>query len=311
MAGRRRRIQNAEETELDRYENHVAEVENDSENGSSSGNEDDVNPFHRIPECDSSDGSSSHYQRRRSRHHDSNVKNDIAEPEEQTIARYLGGLKEEVADVVQLQPYWSFNDARKLALKVEKQQNEAKKRGFRSVAKESSSNRGSAPSYKPNTATKSSTTKASEKANVGLSSKVASSSSASTKKCFKCQGYGDIAFDCPNRKIFSIFEEEVEEEAGLSMPLDQEEEVTYADQGDLLVIRRSLSDVHDEGEDWLHLSPYYGDDGTYDSRASLLQPGEHDTRVFSKGSKELELLEYEIMGQVNDVLHVLYCQLVV
>ena len=159
------------------------------------------------------------------------LKCDIAEPKEQTIARYLGGLKEEVADVVQLQPYWSFNDMRKLALKVEKQQKEAEKRGLRSIAKESSSNQGSAPSYKPNTATKSSTTKASEKVDVGSGSKVASSSNASTKKCFKCQGYGHIASDCPNRKIFSIFEEEVEEEAGLSMPSDQEEEVTYVDQG--------------------------------------------------------------------------------
>ena len=112
------------------------------------------------------------------------LKCDIAEPEEQTIARYLGGLKEEIADVVQQQPYWSFNDVRKLALKVEKQQKEAEKRGLRSIAKESSSNQGSAPSYKPNTATKSSTPKASEKANAGSGSKVASSSNASTKKCF-------------------------------------------------------------------------------------------------------------------------------
>lgn len=36
-----------------------------------------------------------------------------------------------------------------------------------------------------------------------------------------------------------------------------------------------------------------------------------DIGVFSKGSKELELLEYEIMGQVNDVLDVLCCQLMV
>ena len=103
MVGHRRHVQNAEETDvrerdlldiemddfrrqmqelqqrLDSYENHVADVENDSENGSSSGNEDDVNPFHRIPECDSSDGSSSHYQRRRSRHRDSDVKVDIPE----------------------------------------------------------------------------------------------------------------------------------------------------------------------------------------------------------------------------------------
>jgi len=33
------------------------------------------------------------------------IKCDIVEPEEQTIARYLGGLKPEIRNVVQLQPY--------------------------------------------------------------------------------------------------------------------------------------------------------------------------------------------------------------
>lgn len=50
------------------------------------------------------------------------LKRDIAEPEEQTIARYLGGLKTEIGNVVQLQSYWTFQDACKLASKVERQQ---------------------------------------------------------------------------------------------------------------------------------------------------------------------------------------------
>ena len=44
---------------------------------------------------------------------------DLDEPEEQTIARYLGGLRTEIANTVQLQQYWSFNDVVKLSLKVE------------------------------------------------------------------------------------------------------------------------------------------------------------------------------------------------
>ncbi|KAJ8648415.1 hypothetical protein MRB53_001438 [Persea americana] len=268
MVGHRRHVQNAEETDvrerdlldiemddfrrqmqelqqrLDSYENHVADVENDSENGSSSGNEDDVNPFHRIPE---------------------------PEPKEQTIARYLGGLKEEVADVVQLQPYWSFNDMRKLALKVEKQQKEAKKRGFRSVAKESSSNWGSAPSYKPNTAAKSSTTKASEKNPLG-------------------------PLDLVPLPTTQNFRSEAEERAKQVKKLHEQIRDKIAKQNEKY---RAQANKH-------HLSPYYGDDGTFDSRVSLLQPGEHDMGVFSKGSKELELLEYEIMGQVKDVLDALY-----
>lgn len=54
------------------------------------------------------------------------MKCDIVEPEEQTIARYLGGLKMEVGNVVQLQLYWTFQDVCKIALKVERQQKEAR-----------------------------------------------------------------------------------------------------------------------------------------------------------------------------------------
>ena len=54
------------------------------------------------------------------------------EPKEQTIARYLGGLKYEIAKVVQLQLYCSLNDVSKLALKVEKQQKFEKSSQYRS-----------------------------------------------------------------------------------------------------------------------------------------------------------------------------------
>ncbi|WRX27058.1 hypothetical protein QQP08_019545 [Theobroma cacao] len=47
------------------------------------------------------------------------MKCDVHEPEEQTVARYLGGLNVEIADVVQLQPYWNLNDVIRLALKCE------------------------------------------------------------------------------------------------------------------------------------------------------------------------------------------------
>ncbi|XP_022011578.1 uncharacterized protein LOC110911283 [Helianthus annuus] len=45
----------------------------------------------------------------------------VEEEEEQIIARFSGALRPEIADVVQLQPYWSFTDVCQLALKVEKQ----------------------------------------------------------------------------------------------------------------------------------------------------------------------------------------------
>ncbi|GKC38100.1 gag-pol polyprotein-like protein, partial [Tanacetum coccineum] len=48
------------------------------------------------------------------------IKYDIVEPKEQTIAHYLGGLRSEISNVVQLQPYWTYVDVCKLAVKVEK-----------------------------------------------------------------------------------------------------------------------------------------------------------------------------------------------
>ncbi|EOY08446.1 Gag-pol polyprotein-like protein [Theobroma cacao] len=67
---------------------------------------------------------------------------DVHEPKEQTVARYLRGLNVEIADVVQLQPYWNLNDVIRLALKVEKQR--SRKRSMRSSRQqESTSNNGS------------------------------------------------------------------------------------------------------------------------------------------------------------------------
>ncbi|GJY43102.1 reverse transcriptase domain-containing protein [Tanacetum coccineum] len=45
---------------------------------------------------------------------------DVVEEEEQVVARFLGVLKPEIADIVSLQPYWTYTDVCRLALKVEK-----------------------------------------------------------------------------------------------------------------------------------------------------------------------------------------------
>ena len=57
---------------------------------------------------------------------------DIVEPKEQMITCYLGGLRVEINDVVQLQTYWTYNDVCKLAMKVEKQLKERRSSSLQS-----------------------------------------------------------------------------------------------------------------------------------------------------------------------------------
>ncbi|XP_017982330.1 PREDICTED: uncharacterized protein LOC108663252 [Theobroma cacao] len=186
------------------------------------------------------------------------MKCDVHELEEQTVARYLGGLNVEIADVVQLQPYGNLNDVIKLALKVEKQQLRKSSVSL-SRQKDSTSNRGR----------QSSATIPPPKVNSFkiLNNKETTSTRVSNvnKKCFKCQGFGHIASDCPNRKIISLVEEEVMEEPRLEKVDDELEifnnkeiEEVSADHGEALVVRRNLNTtMMTEDESWLRHNIFY------------------------------------------------------
>lgn len=112
------------------------------------------------------------------------LKCDVVEPEERTIARYLGGLKKEISDVIKLQPYWTFNDVRKLALNVEQQKKEARRFPSKSVGNPSLTNKGnpSSSSYAASTKASSFNTRPETR-----NPKPVVNPNA-TKKCFKCQG---------------------------------------------------------------------------------------------------------------------------
>ncbi|KAJ0975499.1 hypothetical protein J5N97_017464 [Dioscorea zingiberensis] len=51
------------------------------------------------------------------------ARNDLSETEEQLVARYLGGLRQPLQDVLSLHSLWTVSEAYQRALTVEKQQN--------------------------------------------------------------------------------------------------------------------------------------------------------------------------------------------
>ena len=83
------------------------------------------------------------------------------------IAHYLGGLRVEISDVVQLQPYWNYYDVCKLAMKVEKQQKEKRGNSFRSFTRDGVSNRGSGSTSKTTTIPKTAAAKPKNEATSG------------------------------------------------------------------------------------------------------------------------------------------------
>ncbi|KAM7469534.1 hypothetical protein LguiA_007717 [Lonicera macranthoides] len=175
------------------------------------------------------------------------IRANVEEDREATMARFLGGLNCEIANAVELQPYVEMEDMVHMAIKIERQ---LKRRGS---ARPSQSPNTS--SWKPNPWKKEerptmSKPKAKQKQEMGSNrnqGKIDSSTSRNRDiKCFKCQGRGHIANQCPNKRVMVIrdngdIETEDEDDNDSMPPLEDVDEEEYAVQGELLVARRSLS----------------------------------------------------------------------
>uniref|UniRef100_A0A2N9EKX8 CCHC-type domain-containing protein n=1 Tax=Fagus sylvatica TaxID=28930 RepID=A0A2N9EKX8_FAGSY len=174
------------------------------------------------------------------------IRCDVVEKEEQMIACYLDGLRVEISDVVHLQPYWTYNYVCKLAMKVEKQLKEKRGNSFRSFTRDGVFNRGSGSTSKTTIIPKIAAAKPKNEATSGSNRPITSNTN---RRCFKCQDFGHIASDCPNRKMVSLVEEdmEMEDEDDFSPETNEhvavEEEITYADRGEALVWLRKGNEV--------------------------------------------------------------------
>ncbi|GJX96712.1 reverse transcriptase domain-containing protein [Tanacetum coccineum] len=149
---------------------------------------------------------------------------DVVEEEEQVVARFFGVL---------LQPYWTYTDVCRLALKVEKQI-KAKSKG--STSRFTPPTR-TAPPITPKTAPKATTPTTSDAGNTR-------ERVDNAPCCYKCSGLGHYARDCPNLKTLTF----VPDDAGPIYDTDAEpeldepgDELVYHDRGEALVIQRFLN----------------------------------------------------------------------
>lgn len=155
----------------------------------------------------------------------------VEEEKEQIIARFFGALRPEIADVIQLQPYYTFNELCQLALKVERQ---LKSKAKTTVVR---------PTFQRTEPTRPLTggTQATRAHSTRTDNSSRTTTAAPTRnppRCFKFSGLGHFARDCPNTHLVTLAEDPPPAPVYDSDGGEQEDsgaEIIYPDKGESLL----------------------------------------------------------------------------
>ena len=176
------------------------------------------------------------------------IKANVEEDREATMACFLNGLNQEIANVIELQHYVEIEEIMQKAVKIEQQ---LKRRGNTrpSSSLQSNSWRPSYPKKEDKAQMSPIPKPKSEPSKQGKHGKTETLNSHNHDiKCFKCQGRGHIASQCPNMRVMvmrdngEIETDDDEEDLKSMYPLEDASEEEYlAPDALTLMARRALS----------------------------------------------------------------------
>ncbi|WVZ80346.1 hypothetical protein U9M48_027830 [Paspalum notatum var. saurae] len=136
------------------------------------------------------------------------VRCNLAETEDQQVARYINGLNEVIRDKLVMQQIWSIDQAQALALKAEKHVKTRKISKSPSYSHPESTSKG----Y-PNKMENKNTQSKSKQPEHKQVAKGRGKRNQNVVKCYKCGEEGHVSSNCPRRKVVNTtrYESEVDE----------------------------------------------------------------------------------------------------